>query len=149
MKKPTSVTLDLKFLRAQWDTTDAEGIVLRKFLNEFTTRRAFQHSRGFALEEPVQFLNSVTEFRTNMRGFVNELPVQSTDARLAMLSAIELAGEILDAWHLALKEIAPNTWEFAKLEQRQMMEVMASAWPVIEAVRKLLAQLADRVEAQL
>ena len=98
---PSTITLDLKFLKVQWDTTDAEKTVLRKFLNELETRRAFQISRGTALEEPVQFLNSITEFRTGMREFVNELPPKSTYARIAMLSAIELAGEILDAWHLA------------------------------------------------
>lgn len=147
--RASKVRLDLKLVQVEWGPDDAEAVVLRKFCNEIRSRRAFDMSRGTALEEPVWFLASVTEFRGRLRELVNELPPRADQSRLALLTALDWAGELLDAWHLALRDIAPNTWEFRQLEMHRMMEVMKTVWPMVETVRKLLDDLVQHVERQL
>jgi hypothetical protein len=147
--KVSKVRLDLKLVQVEWEPDSSEAAVLRKFVNEIRTRRAFEPNRGMALEEPVRFLASVTEFRGRLRDLVNALPPRADQSRLALLTAMDWAGELLDAWHLALRDIAPNTWEFSRLDLRQMMDVMETVWPMVETVRKMLDGLVDHVEQQL
>jgi len=151
-KAPASlkkVSLDLKLVKLEWEPDHKELSVLKNLTNEVRSRRAFEVSRGIATEDPIAFLGSVQDFRKKLRKLLNDLPHTSSEARSLLLVALEWSAEILDAWHEELKKLAPNTWEFSKLEPRELMMVMERIWPKVESVRRGYDSLARSLEKYL
>lgn len=147
--KPDKLKINLKLVEVEWDLSSPEKKALRKFTNEVITRRALDINHGHAQEDPTYFISSITEFRSSLRSLLNELPPNSKDARIILLTATEWAGELLDSWHYGINEVIPNRWEREHISPHKMKEVMELVWPVVEVVRKLINELAEKVEAQL
>lgn len=143
------VALDLKLVKLEWESNDRELVVLRNLTNAIRSRRAFEVSRGMATEDPIAFLASINEFRGELRRLLNELPHSSTEARTVLLAVLDWSAEILDEWHSRLKQVAPNTWEYSKLDPHALMRVMEQVWPVVERVRRGYEALVRDLEKKL
>ncbi len=62
-----SVTLKLPWMNLTWESDEREAKALRDLVNQLRSRRAFEINRGMLAEQPVFFIDSVIELRTEIR----------------------------------------------------------------------------------
>ncbi len=107
-----SVTLKLPWMDLAWQSDESEVKALRDLVNQLRSRRAFQMNRGMLAEEPVYFIDSVLEMRSEVRKILSQLPVNANEARVLLLSVMDWLAQILDRWSADMTEVNPDEWNF-------------------------------------
>lgn len=149
MAKLKSVTLKLPWMNLAWESDESEIIALRDLVNQLRSRRALEINRGMSAEQPVFFIDSVVELRSETRKLLSNLPVGANESRVLMLTVMDWLAEILDEWSKSMGHVNPNTWDFRRFDMHDMREVMERSWKVVEEVRKRMDKLRRDLERQL
>jgi hypothetical protein len=144
-----SVTLKLPWMNLTWESDEREAKALRDLVNQLRSRRAFEINRGMLAEQPVFFIDSVIELRTEIRKLLSQLPVDAKESRVLMLTVMDWLAEILDEWSKSMAHVNPHAWDFRSFDVREMRKVMEQSWKVVEDVRKRFERLRKDLEKQL
>jgi hypothetical protein len=147
--KLKSVTLKLPWLNLSWESDESELKALRDFTNQLRSRRAFEVNRGTMAEQPVYFIDSVVEMRSEIRKLLSRLPVNANESRILMLTVVDWLAEILDEWSISMGRVNPRVWDFRRFDIFDMREVMDRSWKKVEDVRERLDKLKKELEQQL
>jgi vacuolar-type H+-ATPase subunit I/STV1 len=147
--KLKSVTLKLPWMNLAWESDESELKALRDLLDQLKSRRAFELNRGMMSEQPVYFLDSVVELRSEIRKLLSQLPINANESRILMLTVMDWLSEILDKWSLSMSNVNPRTWDFRRFDIHDMRDVMAQSWQVVEDVRQKVEKLQKELEKQL
>jgi hypothetical protein len=147
--KLKAITLSLPWMSLEWESDERELKALRDLLNQLRSRRAFEINRGIMSEQPVFFLDSIVQMRTETRRLLDKLPIGANESRILMLTVMDWLGEILDEWSHTMSRVRPNAWDFRRLDMSDIMTVMKHSWNTVENVRKRLDKLAIELERQL
>ena len=152
-KKPRakiqSVTLKLPWMNLAWESDESEVKALRDLVNQLRSRRALEINRGMMAEQPVFFIDSVIELRSEIRKLLSQLPVDARESRVLMLSVMDWLAEILDEWNKSMSHVNPRDWDFRRFDIHDMRTVMERSWKVVEDVRVRLDKLRKDLEKQL
>lgn len=144
-----SVTLKLPWMNLAWESDESEVRALRDLVNQLRSRRALEVNRGMLAEQPVFFIDSVVELRSETRKLLSQLPLGANESRVLMLTVMDWLAEILDEWSKAMSHVNPNAWDFRRFDVHEMREVMEQSWKVVEEVRKHMDKLRRDLEKQL
>lgn len=147
--KLKSATLKLPWMNLAWESDESELKALRDLANQLKSRRAFEVNRGMLAEQPVYFIDSIVEFRNEIRKLLSQLPVHSNESRVLMLTVMDWLAEILDEWGTSMSHVNPRMWDFRRLDMHEMREVMKRSWKIVEDVRGRLEKLRKDLEKQL
>jgi vacuolar-type H+-ATPase subunit I/STV1 len=147
--KLKSVTLKLPWMNLAWESDESEIKSLRDLVNQLKTRRAFEVNRGMLAEQPVYFIDSVVELRSEIRKLLSQLPINANESRVLMLTVMDWLAEILDGWSASMSHINPRIWDFRRFDIHEMRDVMERSWKVVEDVRERLDKLRKDLEKQL
>ena len=144
-----SITLKLPWVDLAWKSDESELEALRDLVDQLSSRRAFQVNRGMLMEEPVYFIASVVQLRSEIRTLLSRLPVGANESRILMLTVMDWLAEILDVWSASMKHVNPGAWDFRRLGTHEMEEVMRRSWQTVDDVRGRLDKLRKDLETQL
>jgi vacuolar-type H+-ATPase subunit I/STV1 len=147
--KLQSVALKLPWMSLSWESDESEIRSLRDLVDQLKSRRAFEINRGLLAEQPVFFIDSVIEMRSEIRKLLSQLPVDAHESRVLMLSVMDWLAEILDEWSKSMAHVNPRHWDFRSFSIHDMQEVLERSWKVVEDVRKRLEKLRKGLEKQL
>jgi hypothetical protein len=147
--KLKSVMLKLPWMNLAWESDESELKALRDLINQLKSRRAFEVNRGMLAEQPVYFIDSVLEFRSEIRKLLSQLPINANESRVLMLTVMDWLSEILDRWSASMIHVNPKTWDFRRFDIYEMGDVMGRSWKIVEDVRERLDKLCKDLEKQL